>query len=99
MTGPLVLPPPIVSILRDRAIAEVGDAASEIAAISALKDRERNPEWFAEQLARFDTHRALLDSTGWRQPAVQTAVGLNLGRRSSGPRARSVPRQVSRMRE
>lgn len=75
-----VVPAAVVSILRDRLIMEVGEAASEISTVAACANREQHPEWFTEHLNQFDTTRGLLDLIGWKQPVHQAPVELAPGR-------------------
>jgi hypothetical protein len=59
----LTIPANVVGIVRSALHSELGQAASEIAAVS--EERERYPERYDEPVAHFDAYRALLEAIGW----------------------------------
>ncbi len=78
MSTTLVIPPDMVSHLRDGLHASIGSAAEAISQVVAQAGRERHPERYREPLDRLDEARALLDLIGWRETGAPTEVRVDL---------------------
>ena len=78
MSSKLTIPAGLVRTLRIGLHSELGEAASEIDAISYQPGREEYPEWYEEPLAQLDSARALLDVIGWGEMQQREDVEIDL---------------------
>lgn len=78
MNSKLTIPAELVRTLRIGLHSELGEAASEIDAISYHPGREEYPEWYEESLAQLDGARALLDAIGWGETQQRVEVEIDL---------------------
>jgi hypothetical protein len=78
MSSKLTIPAELVRTLRIGLHSELGEAASEIDAISYQPGREEYPEWYEEPLMQLDGARALLDVIGWGETQQPVAVEIDL---------------------
>ncbi len=74
----LTIPADVVTIVRNALHTELGQAASEIAAVSEEHERERYPERYEEPVAHFDAYRALLEAIGWGDTERPEPVQMDL---------------------
>jgi DNA-binding CsgD family transcriptional regulator len=79
----LIIPPEILSSLRQAAYWELGHASEGLVAIAQTPGHLDHPEWYEEQLARFDAVRALLDVLGWVERGGSSEVRLDARRHST----------------
>jgi DNA-binding CsgD family transcriptional regulator len=76
----LIIPPEILSPLRQAAFWELGHASEGLVAIAQTPGHLDHPEWYEEQLARLDAVRALLDVLGWAERGRSSEVRLDARR-------------------
>ncbi len=89
----LIIPPEILSLLRQAAYWELGHASEGLVAIVQTPGHLDHPEWHKEQLTRFDAVRALLDALGWVERGRSSEVRLDArrhGRALSGALSRAL---------
>jgi hypothetical protein len=63
----VIVPAEVVVRLREALYSVLGDEASEVAALTTRRDREKNGGWFTEHIARFKQACAILDAIGWSE--------------------------------
>jgi hypothetical protein len=83
MSSKLTIPAEMVRTLRIGLHSELGEAASEIDAISYQPGREECSEWYEEPLMQLDSARALLDVIGWGETRQRVDVEIDLAKHHS----------------
>ncbi len=79
----VVIPPEILSALRQAVYWEFGRASEGLVAIAQTPGHLDHPEWYKRQLARFDAARDLLDVLGWGD-RNQSSSGVRLDAHAHG---------------
>jgi DNA-binding CsgD family transcriptional regulator len=79
----VVIPPEILSALRQAVYWEFGRASEGLVAIAQTPGNLDHPEWYRRQLAQFDAARDLLDALGWCG-RNQPSSGVRLDARTHG---------------